>query len=125
MSDLSLAVIMSDTDGHINYWNDAAASLFGYTANESLGQSLDMILPDDFRDAHWNAFKRTMAEGVMRLDRAATNVPVRVASGEVIVFPARFTFLQGPRDEVAGVMAVFSPPEGGEEPFGEVTPRPA
>ena len=39
------AVIYADRSGTIRRWNQAAASLFGYSATEALGQNLDLIIP--------------------------------------------------------------------------------
>ena len=61
------AVIFEDTTGTIRRWNRAATALFGYSAEEALGQKLDLIIPEDLRAAHWRGFESTMTTGVMRL----------------------------------------------------------
>ncbi|MDQ1680294.1 MAG: hypothetical protein QOI42_1153 [Frankiaceae bacterium] len=38
------AVIAADLAGHVIYWNDAASRLFGYTAEEALGQPTSALL---------------------------------------------------------------------------------
>ncbi len=38
------AIIMMDHEGKISYWNKAAEKIFGYTAQEALGQSLHAFL---------------------------------------------------------------------------------
>jgi PAS domain S-box-containing protein len=43
------AIIAAGADGRILLWNRAAARIFGYTADEALGQSLDLIIPERFR----------------------------------------------------------------------------
>ena len=45
------AVIYADDAGTIRRWNRAAADLFGYSAAEALGQSLDLIIPEHLRNA--------------------------------------------------------------------------
>ena len=118
------AVVMASPDGVIVHWDAGAEQLFGYRAQEALGQSLDLIVPDEFREQHWTGFRNAVATGVCKLDRAATNVPVRCRDGQVRAFPGRFVFLQGPRGDVAGVAAIYSPRAGSEEPFGEIVPLP-
>jgi len=43
------AIIARTRHGHVTAWNPAAEALFGYTADEMLGQTLDRLLPDDRR----------------------------------------------------------------------------
>ncbi len=42
------AIIFADRTGTIRRWNRAAAALFGFTAEEALGRSLDLIIPSIF-----------------------------------------------------------------------------
>jgi PAS domain-containing protein len=47
------AVIFADRSGKIARWNRASALLFGFSAEEALGKSLDVIVPGHLRAAHW------------------------------------------------------------------------
>jgi len=115
-------VLVASPDGFIQHWDAAAEQLFGYSSEEALGQSLDLIVPEEFRLRHWAGFRDAVATGVCKLDRAATNVPVRCKDGTIRAFPARFVFLQGARDDVVGVAALYSQREGSEVPFGPILP---
>ena len=57
------AVIFADRQGKIRVWNNAAADLFGYPAEEVIGRSLDIIIPEHLRHAHWEGFGRAIASG--------------------------------------------------------------
>ncbi|HLR94180.1 MAG TPA: PAS domain S-box protein [Jiangellaceae bacterium] len=46
------AVVVADTTGTITRWNAAAEELFGYDADDALGHSLDLIVPEHLRMAH-------------------------------------------------------------------------
>jgi hypothetical protein len=46
--------------------------LFGYSAAEALGQSLDLIIPEHLRASHWRGFEAAMASGLMRLEGRPT-----------------------------------------------------
>lgn len=116
----SPATVMADTAGRIRHWSDGAAALFGFSAEEAVGQSLDLIVPEDYRERHWEGFHRAMSTGQCRLDRAATNLPVRCRDGTVRPYPARFVFLTDPRDKVVGAMGVYAEPSGEEQPFGPI-----
>ena len=55
------AIVVADRAGLILVWNRAAASLFGFSATEAIGRSLDIIIPERFRAAHWEGFHRAAA----------------------------------------------------------------
>lgn len=61
------AVIYSNRQGIIERWNNASTEIFGYTADEALGQSLDLIIPEHLRAAHWRGFEAAMVSGKTRL----------------------------------------------------------
>lgn len=57
------AVIGADRDGAIRLWNPAAERMFGFTADEALGRSLDLIIPERFRNRHWEEYRQVMRTG--------------------------------------------------------------
>ena len=57
------ALIFADPQGVIRVWNPGAEAVFGFSAAEALGQSLDLIIPERLRPAHWKGFHRAMARG--------------------------------------------------------------
>ncbi|HEB90123.1 MAG TPA: PAS domain S-box protein [Deltaproteobacteria bacterium] len=120
MADDEHAVIMADPEGIIGYWSPGATSLFGYLPDEAVGRSLDLIVPEAFRERHWAGFHRAVSSGICRLDRATTNIPVRHKTGSVEAYPGRFVFLQGPRGDVVGVLGIYSKRQGSEVAFGPV-----
>lgn len=116
------ALVRSDPEGFIVEWDDGAEAFFGYSREEAIGQSLDLIVPEEFRDRHWAGFNNAIASGVCRMDRATTNVPVRCKDGQIRPFPGRFVFLQDARGSVVGVIGLYARREGSEEPFGPIVP---
>ena len=56
-------VIVASIEGTILLWNDRAEAIFGYSRQEVLGQSLDLIIPVELRKAHWEGFNRAISEG--------------------------------------------------------------
>ncbi|MBI4528319.1 MAG: PAS domain S-box protein [Deltaproteobacteria bacterium] len=52
------AIVSADTDGNIIYVNQAAESLFGYSANEIIGEPLTLLIPESLRDTHLQGFLR-------------------------------------------------------------------
>jgi PAS domain S-box-containing protein len=52
------AVINIDSQGIITFWNKAAQTIFGFSADEILGKPLTAIMPQRFRQAHETGVKR-------------------------------------------------------------------
>jgi len=47
------AILVADRQGQVRYWNTGAEQMFGYSAVEAVGQSLDLIIPENLRFRHW------------------------------------------------------------------------
>lgn len=60
------AIIFAGRDGEIRIWNRGAEAVFGYSATEALGKSLDLIIPERLRNAHWDGFRRAMDTGQVK-----------------------------------------------------------
>jgi PAS domain S-box-containing protein len=59
------AVISADREGIIRDWNETAEQIFGHSADQAIGQSLDLVVPDEERADHWHNFRHVMATGVL------------------------------------------------------------
>jgi PAS domain S-box-containing protein len=57
------ALLISDREGVIRYWNRGAEQMFQHSSAEAVGQSLDLIIPENLRDRHWDGYHRVMASG--------------------------------------------------------------
>lgn len=117
-----VGIVIVDREGSIIYWNEQATSLFGYSAYEAVGQTLDLIVPEAYRARHWEGFHAAIATNTWRIDRAAQNMPVLCADGAVRTFPARFIFLQDAHGSSIGAMALYSQRTGSEAPWTPVSP---
>lgn len=69
------AVIVSEPAGRIIFWNRGAETMFGHSAADAVGQSLDIIIPERFRARHWEGYRTVMATGVTRYGRELLAVP--------------------------------------------------
>lgn len=78
---LAEAVVIADSDGVITYWNHAATRLFGWTVDEAVGQSLDLIIPEPQRARHWAGYRQVMATGHTRYGDQLLEVPARHRDG--------------------------------------------
>jgi PAS domain S-box-containing protein len=64
------AIIFTYRDGTIRVWNRGAERLFGHAAADVLGLSLDLIIPERFRRAHWQGFRRAIETGSLHAAQA-------------------------------------------------------
>ena len=44
------AIIAADKANIVRFWNPGAERIFGYTRDEAIGQSLDIIIPERLRN---------------------------------------------------------------------------
>jgi PAS domain S-box-containing protein len=101
------AVIYADDTGTIRRWNHAAAALFGYSAAEALGQSLDLIIPEHLRAAHWRGFEAATRSGVMKLQGRPTVTRATHQSGRRLYVELTFALVKGEAEGAArGAVAV-------------------
>ena len=60
------AIIAADRDGVVRFWNPGAKRIFGYTSEDAVGQSLDIIIPERLRKRHWDGYQQVMEGGESR-----------------------------------------------------------
>lgn len=131
------AIVYADAAGAIRFWNAGAARIFGHTAGDALGASLDMIIPERLRPRHWQGYDEVMhgresryGEGDLlavpalhkdgrQISVEFTILPFRDAAGELIGIAAmlrdvtkRFEEMRGLRRELAALKAEI-PKTGG------------
>ncbi len=100
------AVIFADRGGIIRYWGRGAESLFGHSAANALGESLDLIIPERFRSAHWQAYDRAIDTGRTKYEgRTLTTRSVR-NDGSKLFVDLRFELVKDARDAVLGALAI-------------------
>jgi|SRR6185312_4294751 PAS domain S-box-containing protein len=100
------AVIFADTEGVIRIWNAGATRTFGFTEQEALGESLDLIVPERLREAHWTGFRRAMQSGVTRLDGRPTMTRGLHKSGRRLYVEMSFAVVRAVSGVVAGSVAI-------------------
>jgi PAS domain S-box-containing protein len=100
------AVIFADRHGVIRLWNRGAESIFGYSAEEALGQSLDLIIPERFRARHWDGYRQVMATGVTSYGRRLLAVPASRKDGQRISIEFSIALLKDEHGAVTGAAAI-------------------
>jgi PAS domain S-box-containing protein len=91
------AIISKDINGIINSWNAAAERIFGYSAQEAIGQSITIIIPPELREeeaqilkrlrngeriGHFETVRATKAR--KRLNISLTVSPMKDSNGRII-----------------------------------------
>ena len=104
---LADAVIFADLSGAIRFWNPAAERLFGFTEAEALGSSLDLIVPERFRERHWAGYNKTMVTGQTRYAHDVLRVPAVHKDGRPLSIAFTVGLLYGPQRNVTGILAVI------------------
>jgi PAS domain S-box-containing protein len=101
------AVICTDRSGAIIRWNAACTALFGYSAKETLGQSVELIIPEHLRAAHWSGFDAAMAKGVMKLEGRPTLTRALHKGGRRLYVEMTFAIVKGDTEgELLGAVAM-------------------
>lgn len=101
------AIIISGPDGAITLWNPAAEYIFGYTQEEALGQSLDLIIPERLRGRHWEGYDKTMATGQTRYGHDLLRVPAINKKGDALSIAFTVALLHGDDGKITGIVAVI------------------
>jgi PAS domain S-box-containing protein len=107
VTDCQVAIIFADRDGIIRLWNSGAEAMFGYQAEEALGQSLDLIVPERHRDRHWEGYRKVMATGVTKYGRELLAVPAMKKDGTRISLEFSIALLRAPTGELLGAAAIM------------------
>lgn len=102
---LADAVVVADADGLITFWNDAATRLFGWSASEAMGASLDLIIPERQREPHWAGYRRVMATGHTSYGDRLLEVPALHRDGTRLSIAFTVTLLRRPGVDVPYAIA--------------------
>jgi PAS domain S-box-containing protein len=70
-------ILIAGADGIIRFWNPGAARIFGFTSEEAVGQSLDIIIPAALRVRHWHGYAESIRTG-----------QTRYGAGDLLAVPA-------------------------------------
>jgi PAS domain S-box-containing protein len=99
------AIIVADRQGLIRFWNASAEATFGIPAAEAIGQSLDIIIPENLRTRHWTGYDTVMASGTTRYGTDLLKVPALHRNGQRLSIEFRVSLLRDSQGTVAGIAA--------------------
>lgn len=100
------ALVFCDLEGTIRFWNAGAEQVFGWSAEEAVGQSLDLIIPERMRKAHWDGFDQAIARGGVKPGRAAMMTRALHKAKESIYVEMSFSMVSDGAGAMIGSLAV-------------------
>jgi PAS domain S-box-containing protein len=108
LASASDAVVATDREGIIRFWNPGAQRIFGFAASEAVGCSLDLIVPENLRARHWTGYRRVMATGESRYGHGdLLSVPALTKDGSRVSVEFTIVMLRDDGDRPAGTAAIL------------------
>lgn len=80
-------------------------AVVGYSADEALGRSLNVVIPPALRPVHWWGFDQAMKTG--RLNKELFKVPALCKDGHVVVAHATIDLIPGKTGQTDGAVVTF------------------
>lgn len=99
-------IIISNPEGNIIYWNASATRIFGFTEADAMGESLDIIIPENQQKPHWDGYDGTMKSGETRYGTSILRVPAVNKTGERISIAFSVALLKDDENNVIGIAAI-------------------
>jgi PAS domain S-box-containing protein len=107
VSHMGEAVIISDRDEHILFWNASAQRIFGYSPEEALGKTLSIITPERFRERHSKGYFHTMETGKTKYGNTLLRVPALHQDGRSISIAFSVTMILNDQDQPIAIAATI------------------
>ena len=101
------AVLISDKKGIIRFWNKGAEQMFGYTSAEAVGQSLDLIIPENLRNRHWEGYLRVMDSGETKYKTGLLSSPGICKKGSRVSLEFSMVLLRNEAGEMQGCASIM------------------
>jgi PAS domain S-box-containing protein len=106
LTSMQEAVIYADLNGTIQLWNRGAEAIFGFRSEEALGQSVDIIIPEKLRAAHWAGFNKAVAHGNILSAPGARMTRGLKKDGDQLYVEMSFAMVRNEGGEMIGSIAV-------------------
>lgn len=103
----SLGILFADREGKIRLWNRGCEAIFGFRAEEALGESMDIIVPEKHRTLHWEGYFRVMGTGETRYGSKPLAVPALTKDGRRISIEFNIVLVRDAAGQVAGAAATI------------------
>lgn len=107
VTQLGEAVIISDRDENILFWNASAERIFGFTSDEALGKTLSIITPERFRERHSKGYFHTIQTGQTKYGHTLLRVPAVHKDGHSISIAFSVSMLFDEQKQAIAIAAII------------------
>ncbi len=101
------AILFTDRRGVIRLWSGGAERIFGWTAAEAVGASMDLIIPERLRPRHWEHWDRVMETGVTRYATDTLAVPALRKDGAPLSIDFTIQLVRDDAGTILGPAAIM------------------
>ena len=99
-------IIFADRKGAIRVWNGGAETVFGHSAAEVLGKSLDVIIPERLRKAHWDGFHKAIDSGQTKYRNQVLTTRSEHKDGSRLYVELSFGLVRDGSGTIVGSLAI-------------------
>jgi PAS domain S-box-containing protein len=107
VTQLGEAVIISDRDENILFWNASAERILGFTPDEALGKTLSIITPERFRERHSKGYFHTIQTGQTKYGHTLLRVPAVHKDGRSISIAFSVSMLFDEQKQAIAIAAII------------------
>jgi PAS domain S-box-containing protein len=116
------AIISGDAEGRIRSWNSAATALFGFAEDEVIGEPIDLIIPERYRQSHQEGIRRVSSGGPSHvIGKTVELAALRKDGSEFPVELSLATWFLDDRRYYTGIIRDISERKQAEQKFRSVT----
>lgn len=102
------AIVAADAGGVIRVWNSGAVRVFGFSAEEAIGKSLDIIIPERLRARHWAGWDKVMETGRSRYNETdLLKVPALYKDGSRVSVEFTISLILGDDGKITAMAATL------------------
>ena len=108
VEDAPEAILAADKTGVIRFWNHGAERIFGVKKDDAIGQSLNLIIPENLRQRHWEGWAKVMKTGKSHYGvDEMLRVPARRSDGSRLSAEFSIVMLKDAASQLTGVAAIL------------------
>ena len=100
-----VGVVFANPEGIIELWNAECEAIFGYGTEEAIGQSLDLLIPERLREAHWKGYRQAMVTGHTKYRGQVLVTRSSWRDSRTIYLELAFAIVKGDTGQVTGALA--------------------
>lgn len=101
------AILFADREGIIQLWNRGAELIFGYSAAEAIGQSLDLVIPEKLQQRHKDGYGKVMGSGATEYGSALLSVPAQHKDGSRLFSDFSIVMIKDGSGQMQGIAAIM------------------